>query len=208
MNLIHSIDREASNYVTFLSPVIASLPAAHSSSSSSSSCSRAPCACSFAPENQEMALSVLSPSISCLYHHSPHSFRTSSNSTNSLFLLLRRWNSSLFSTHNFCCTSSPFTHCCHPISASSDQRDGVSTDISTTSFMDEELLRRVSSARDADQALDMIAEAYQSVGYGTVEIADCHSIIAAAFDRGNTELALSMFHAMRSGFSQGGIFFL
>lgn len=155
-----------------------------------------------------MALSVFSPSISCVSHHSPHSFRTSSNSTSSLFLLLRRWNSSLISTHNLCFTSSPFTNSCHPISASSDKRDGVSTEISTPSLLDEELLRRLSSARDADQALDMIAEAHQSVGYGTVDIADCHSIIAASFHRGNTELALSMLHAMRSGFSQGGIFSL
>lgn len=79
----------------------------------------------------------------------------------------------------------------------------MGTEISTPSWLDEELLRRASCVRDADQALDMIAEAHGSVGYGTVEVFDCHSIIAAAFDRGNTELALSMFHAMLSGFGQG-----
>ncbi|XP_008793155.2 uncharacterized protein LOC103709522 isoform X1 [Phoenix dactylifera] len=150
-----------------------------------------------------MALSVLSLSISRPSHNSPPSFRTSSNSTSSLILLLRRWNSSLFSTHNLCYASSPVADSWQPIRASSDQRDGASTGVSTPSLLDEELLRRVSSARDADQALDMIAEAHRSVGYGTLEIDDCHSIIAAAFDRANTELALSIFHAMCSGFSQG-----
>lgn len=75
---------------------------------------------------------------------------------------------------------------------------------SAPSCLDDELLRRVSAAKDADHAMDMIVEAMGGMrGGGEVGNEDCRSIIAAAIDRGNVELALSLFRAMRSGFVHG-----
>jgi len=86
------------------------------------------------------------------------------------------------------------------------KRDGVSTESSASSCLDEESLRNVAGAKDADQAMDIIVEAQGRVWGGEVGNGDCCLSIAAAIDRGNVELALSVFHAMRSGFEQGEAF--
>lgn len=70
-------------------------------------------------------------------------------------------------------------------------------------LLDEELLRRVSGAKDADEALGMIEEARGSGDPGVIETEDCHSIIESAFDRGDADLALSVFYAMRAGVDRG-----
>lgn len=75
---------------------------------------------------------------------------------------------------------------------------------SAAKLLDDELLRRVSGARDADQALEMIAEKWERNG-GVVDAADCCSIISAALDRNNADLALSIFYSMRSSFDQGTV---
>ncbi|KAF6163743.1 hypothetical protein GIB67_038057 [Kingdonia uniflora] len=49
----------------------------------------------------------------------------------------------------------------------------------------------------------MIAESSGGENGGVVSAADCCLIIAAAFDRNNAQLALSVFSAMRSSFDQG-----
>ncbi|XP_065858586.1 uncharacterized protein [Euphorbia lathyris] len=67
---------------------------------------------------------------------------------------------------------------------------------------DEVLLSRVSAAKNADEALEMIAEIC-NVNSGVVSVSDCCAIISAALDRNNPELALSIFYAMRSSFDQG-----
>ncbi|XP_010545183.1 PREDICTED: uncharacterized protein LOC104817626 isoform X2 [Tarenaya hassleriana] len=85
-------------------------------------------------------------------------------------------------------------------------RDGVSAaDVSETSpsssLLDDELLSGVSAARDAAEALDIITG--RSGSKGGVGIEDCRSIISAAVSRGNVELALSIFYAMRTSFERG-----
>ncbi|GFQ06317.1 hypothetical protein PHJA_002775700 [Phtheirospermum japonicum] len=67
--------------------------------------------------------------------------------------------------------------------------------------MESELLDRVSAAKDASEALLLIAE--ERRGGGVVSASDCRLIISAALDRGNAELALSVFSAMRSSFDSG-----
>ncbi|XP_044443155.1 uncharacterized protein [Triticum aestivum] len=76
------------------------------------------------------------------------------------------------------------------------------------SSLDADLLRRVSGAEDADRALDIVAE---SLGGGagsgskaSLDSSDCNAIVAAALDRGNVDLALSVFDAMRSGLARVG----
>ncbi|CAN0908835.1 hypothetical protein LINGRAHAP2_LOCUS25489 [Linum grandiflorum] len=68
-------------------------------------------------------------------------------------------------------------------------------------FDDNALLVRVSAAKQADEALEIIAEVSQRSS-GVVGVSDCCSIINAALDRNNSELALSVFYAMRSSFDQ------
>ncbi|KAM0854737.1 hypothetical protein ACQ4PT_050233 [Festuca glaucescens] len=73
--------------------------------------------------------------------------------------------------------------------------------------LDADLLRRVSAAPDADQALDIVAESLGGAGSGpksSLDASDCNAIIAAALDRGNVDLALSVFEAMRSGLARVG----
>lgn len=69
-------------------------------------------------------------------------------------------------------------------------------------LLDDELLGRVSAAKDAAEVLALISEKRRSGG-GVVSASDCRSIILAAIDRGNAELALSVFYAMRSSFDSG-----
>lgn len=68
-----------------------------------------------------------------------------------------------------------------------------------SSFLDGELLGRVSGAKDAAEALEIIALSNGRNG-GAVEASDCRLIIKAALDCGNADLALSVFYAMRSSF--------
>ncbi|KAK1609989.1 hypothetical protein QYE76_033662 [Lolium multiflorum] len=76
--------------------------------------------------------------------------------------------------------------------------------------LDADLLRRVSAAADADQALDIVAESLGGAGSGSagpkssLDASDCNAVVAAALDRGNVDLALSVFEAMRSGLARVG----
>lgn len=76
-----------------------------------------------------------------------------------------------------------------------------------TSLLGEELLNRVSATKDADEALEMIAqnqsESSEQRNGGVVSGSDCRLIINAALDRNNADLALSVFYAMRSSFDTG-----
>ncbi|MBA0835205.1 hypothetical protein Goarm_007500 [Gossypium armourianum] len=73
--------------------------------------------------------------------------------------------------------------------------------------LDEALLSRVSATKDADEALEMIAQSQRESGEqlsgGVVSVSDCRLIINAALDRNNADLALSVFYAMRSSFDTG-----
>ncbi|KAL3499220.1 hypothetical protein ACH5RR_038313 [Cinchona calisaya] len=75
----------------------------------------------------------------------------------------------------------------------------------SSELLDEELLNWVSAAEDAAQVLDRITERTDRTS-GVVSCSDCCLIISAAIDRGNADLALSVFSAMRSSFdsSDGG----
>ncbi|KAL1209148.1 hypothetical protein V5N11_028701 [Cardamine amara subsp. amara] len=74
-----------------------------------------------------------------------------------------------------------------------------------SSFFNDELLSSVSAVRDADEALEIISDRFGSNrGGGIIEVEYCRSIISAALSRGNVELALSIFYAMRSSFDLGG----
>ncbi|URD93092.1 hypothetical protein MUK42_01607 [Musa troglodytarum] len=147
-----------------------------------------------------MALSVLSPpsaasSLSC---RSPHGLRPAPSGFHHL-LLLGRWTASPLSAHTlFSCSSN--RNCSTATRASGDDRGAVE---SNPRLLDEELLRRVSGAKDADEALGMIEEARGSGDPGVLETEDCHSIIESAFDGGDADLALSVFYAMGAGFDRG-----
>ena len=68
--------------------------------------------------------------------------------------------------------------------------------------LNEDALSRVSAAKDANEALQIIA-VITNKSNGLVSVTDCCGIISAAIDRGNSDLALSVFYAMRSSFDQG-----
>ncbi|KAK4435482.1 hypothetical protein Salat_0711600 [Sesamum alatum] len=82
-------------------------------------------------------------------------------------------------------------------SASSEEANQLPSDL-----FDHQLLRRVSAATDADEVLLLIADQRRTSG-GLVSVSDCRLIISAALDRGNADLALSVFSAMRSSFDSG-----
>ncbi|KAL6646503.1 hypothetical protein ACP70R_018111 [Stipagrostis hirtigluma subsp. patula] len=82
--------------------------------------------------------------------------------------------------------------------------DGAgSSEAPEDSLLDADLLRRVSCAADADEALDIVAESGACAG-SALGAPECNAIVAAALDRGNVDLALSVFEAMRSGFARVG----
>ncbi|KAJ6307989.1 hypothetical protein OIU76_017715 [Salix suchowensis] len=88
-----------------------------------------------------------------------------------------------------------------PLASSLSPSAGNNNDTSFLS-LNEDSLTRVSAAKDANEALQIIAE-ITSKSNGLVSVTDCCGIITAAIDRGNTDLALSVFYAMRSSFDQG-----
>ncbi|XP_066350888.1 uncharacterized protein [Miscanthus floridulus] len=70
-------------------------------------------------------------------------------------------------------------------------------------WLSADLLRRISGAADADRVLDIVAESVEGAG-AALDAPECNAIVAAAFDRGNIDLALSLFEAMRAGFAGVG----
>lgn len=88
------------------------------------------------------------------------------------------------------------------INASPNESHGSRTTSSPAELLDEDLLSRVSAAKDAAEALDIISNSTDCVS-GTVSASDCCSIISAAIERGNADLAVSIFSAMRTSFDSG-----
>ncbi|KAK4601292.1 hypothetical protein RGQ29_010735 [Quercus rubra] len=86
-------------------------------------------------------------------------------------------------------------------SSLSESQNGL-VENSVSQLLDEELLAKVSGAKDANEALDMIGDKCGRNG-GVVGVNDCCLIITAALERNNAELALSVFYAMRASFDQG-----
>lgn len=133
-----------------------------------------------------MALSLLSPPLSPL----SHSFKNPA--------IIATSHCTLFSP------LSPFTSSPTPVlSAYCTSKDGVTSEKPSIGSLDDELLRRLSGAKDADQVLDVITESGGSNGVVKMDTSDCNSLVAAALERGNSELALSLFDAMRLGISSG-----
>ncbi|XP_030951856.1 uncharacterized protein LOC115975280 [Quercus lobata] len=86
-------------------------------------------------------------------------------------------------------------------SSLSESQNGL-VENSVSQLLDEELLAKVSGAKDANEALYMIGDKCGRNG-GVVGVNDCCLIITAALERNNAELALSVFYAMRASFDQG-----
>ncbi|KAI3421460.1 uncharacterized protein J3R85_012281 [Psidium guajava] len=76
------------------------------------------------------------------------------------------------------------------------------SDSGSPAILRDGVVGEVSGAGDADEALRIIAEKTDRSG-GLVGVSDCCSIMNAALERGNAELALSVFYAMRATFDQG-----
>jgi hypothetical protein len=83
-----------------------------------------------------------------------------------------------------------------------DSDGEVSSEEPVAGWLSTDLLRRISDAADADRVLDIVAESVEGAG-AALDPPECNAIVAAAFDRGNIELALSVFEAMGSGFVGG-----
>ncbi|KAG6389725.1 hypothetical protein SASPL_151198 [Salvia splendens] len=82
------------------------------------------------------------------------------------------------------------------VSSSPEEGSKLASDL-----FDQVLLARVSAAPDAAEALRLISGERGSAGLITAS--DCRLIISAALDRGNADLSLSVFSAMRSTFGSG-----
>ncbi|KAL0329944.1 UNVERIFIED_CONTAM: hypothetical protein Sradi_4981100 [Sesamum radiatum] len=120
------------------------------------------------------------------------------------------------SKHNLCCfllpakTIHPSSFSGFPISknfiaaANNEVSSSASSDQGKlpSDLFDDQLLGRVSAATDAAEVLLLIAEERRT-SRGVVSVSDCRLIISAALDRGNADLALSVFSAMRSSFDSG-----
>ncbi|GJU48500.1 putative tetratricopeptide-like helical domain superfamily protein [Tanacetum coccineum] len=88
-----------------------------------------------------------------------------------------------------------------------DDNDNTSTTSTSTSSSsgDDEyelIIERVSSAKDASEALQVFGE-MSNKKFGVVSSSDCCRVISAAIQRNNADLALSIFNAMRSSFGIG-----
>lgn len=87
----------------------------------------------------------------------------------------------------------------------SESANGIAED-SVSELLDEELLIKVSSAKDAQEALKIFDEMAERKNGGVVSVSDCCNIISASLKRNNPELALSVFYEMRASFDQGSCF--
>ncbi|XP_020223724.1 uncharacterized protein LOC109805873 isoform X1 [Cajanus cajan] len=135
-----------------------------------------------------MTLNLCTPCFSRLLHH-PSSSLPNHTPYPSLFF----FTSSL---HN----QSRFPNAKASVSESHNE----TSDHTAADLLDHQLLLRIAAnAKDAVEALQMIAQ-NSSRNDGVVSTSDCCSIITAALNRNNPQLALSIFYAMRASFQQVG----
>ncbi|CAI9094318.1 OLC1v1030038C3 [Oldenlandia corymbosa var. corymbosa] len=127
-----------------------------------------PLYCSFSPSSHKFPFP--SATLFCIFFHHQHHY--SSSRTADLFTLKAS-------------------------SSSSSSNDSPTKEKVVSELLDEELLSAVSAAKDADQVLDIIANRTNRIS-GFVGPSDCCLILSAAIGRGNADLALSVFGAMRS----------
>ncbi|KAG0489046.1 hypothetical protein HPP92_007657 [Vanilla planifolia] len=139
-----------------------------------------------------MALRTVAPLFCLTSHYSLQCARPSSSAAPFSPLFHGQWE-----TKSFCFNFSTIgTH--NAAVAYSGDTGSVENKVVASGLLDENLLRRILEAKDAYQVLNMIAEARMDTVGCSVENDDCRAIISAAFDENNVELALSVFHAMRS----------
>jgi hypothetical protein len=146
----------------------------------------------------KMTLNLGSPWLSRLSHPPlPRLAETvaNNNSSSSLLPLL------LFTSSSS--TLANFSKTLKAKASLSESESGVAGNSVVSRLLDEELLGKVSAAKDANEALEMIADKSGTSG-GVVGVDDCCLIITAALQRNNAGLALSVFYAMRASFDQGG----
>ncbi|QCD85129.1 hypothetical protein DEO72_LG2g5488 [Vigna unguiculata] len=140
-----------------------------------------------------MTLNLCTPCFSRLLHHPSSSLPKLSETcvnhaanTNSSF-------PSLFFTTPALSNLSRFFNSKASVSESHNE-----TSDDTANILDQQLLLQVAAiAKDADEALQIIADNSSRNG-GFVSTSDCCSVISAALNRNNPELALSIFYAMRA----------
>lgn len=135
-------------------------------------------------------LSSLSPWLSRLSHSSPPLPIITTNATNAL---LFRIQTTSINFSKLLTTKASL--------GESESGSGLAED-SVSELLDDELLSKVSGAKDAQEALQMIAEITGRNG-GFVSASDCCAIVSAALKRNNPDLALSVFYEMRASFDQG-----
>lgn len=106
------------------------------------------------------------------------------------------FNSNSFSVNNNNNSNAASSSSYSSSSSSSTESDRLSADT----------LSRVASARDADEALQVIITSQSDYKPGCFTTSDCGSIISAAFARGNPDLAISIFYGMMASVPQGVIY--
>ncbi|KAF8413323.1 hypothetical protein HHK36_001302 [Tetracentron sinense] len=154
-----------------------------------------------------MALNLGSPCLSRFSHPSTHlskfsAIPSNNNNNNALLILLLSREISGFKNLCFSITPSLFHSNDFKTKASLSDSGNGKAEKSVPGLLGDELLNQVSVAKDANEALEVIAEKSQRNG-GVVGFEDCCSIITAALDRNNADLALSVLSAMRSSFDRG-----
>ncbi|KAL9690114.1 hypothetical protein QQ045_010508 [Rhodiola kirilowii] len=122
--------------------------------------------------------------------------------------------SSTSTTHNSLLPRRPFLHPTKPNPSPSSYSSSITNNNNNASsffcsLADEthsqaqlftpDTLSRVSSASDADEALQITSQTNKP---RLLTLSDCSSIISSAFARNNSDLALSVFYAMRASFQQ------
>ncbi|XP_076900884.1 uncharacterized protein LOC143555158 [Bidens hawaiensis] len=143
-----------------------------------------------------MTLNLTSPWPNHLHLHSTHRLRPASNESASkpqAFCSFRTWNYK----NNIKASLSESYHEGAVVDGDDDDDDA-----GTSENYYELIITKASAAKDATDALQVFAEMSKRGG-GVVSTSDCCSIILAALDRNNADLAFSIFQAMRSSFDAG-----
>ncbi|KAL9330020.1 hypothetical protein ACSQ67_005023 [Phaseolus vulgaris] len=142
-----------------------------------------------------MTLNLCTPCFSRLLHHPFSSLpKLSETCVNHAANTISPFPSLFFTTPSLS-NLSPFLNSKASVSESHNETSG-----DTANVLDQQLLLQVAAnAKDADEALQIIAD-NSSRNDGVVSTSDCCSVISAALNRNNPELALSIFYAMRASF--------
>ncbi|XP_014509461.1 uncharacterized protein LOC106768702 [Vigna radiata var. radiata] len=140
-----------------------------------------------------MALNLCTPCFSRLLHHPSSSLpKLSETCVNHAANTNAPFPSLFFTTPSL----SNLSRLLNSKASVSESHNETSDD--TANILDQRLLLQVAAnAKDADEALQIIADNSSRNG-GVVSTSDCCSVISAALNRNNPELALSIFYAMRA----------